>query len=155
MDVNDKNKMNKIRVLYIKILLNIRMSESYTVLNYYSIPISIRNSNSSNSAKVFDFLLPVNREDRPVVIKRVLGFMSELRRWFTMNTERNLCRRLIEFIECLPFSAFNDLKIDPSSLWKDYQVEESYFFRIGNTEFNRDVSCEEFSIDVTIKMMLV
>lgn len=131
------------------------MASSYQVLTYYSIPISIRNPGGINNVKVFDLLLPVRREERPVVIKRVLGFMIDLRRWFTMNTDRNLRRRLVEFIECLPFNAFNDLKIDSSSLKEDYQVDDSYLFSIGNADFDRDVSCEDFSIDVTMNLMLL
>ena len=107
--------------------------------------------------KLFDLLMPEEREQRKEVIKRVLPLLTRLRNWFTMDNNHLLRSRLIIFLETLPFIAFNDLQFEDLSLIDEEgtkKVNEKYELWIGKNIFSRDILLDDFNIDVTVLFMI-
>lgn len=114
-------------------------------------PIGVVNSN--HKITLFEIRLPEQREMRVDVIKCVLHYMTELRRWFTMTDDRRLQIRLLQFLECMPLAAYNDLKlVDLSKII--VTVDNDYSFFVGNTVYGKDEANDDFCINVSLMLML-
>jgi hypothetical protein len=106
--------------------------------------------------KLLDVRLPKNQKNRMPVILRVLNYMKDLRRWFTLTNNHLLQFRMAEYMEDLPFNAFKDIDIVDLSVLDMTQINDGYEVFVGeeNNHFDLTVSSEEFSIKASMLMMI-
>ena len=108
----------------------------------------------NQSTQLFEVRLPEQRELRADAIKRVLNYMKELRRWFALTDDRRLKIRLINFLDCLPLGAYNDLKLVDLTCMDEHIIEDNYSFFVGNTVYEKDQSNDEFCVNVAMLLMM-
>jgi hypothetical protein len=129
------------------------MQTEFSVETYFLCRVGVVNGNET--IDLFDIRLPQKRDLRIDVIKRVLNYMKDLRRWFTLTNERRVQYRLVEFLDSLPYSAYNDLKLtDIAFIPSNLKIEDGYSLYIGGKVYNLEQSTEEFSIMTSMSLMM-
>ena len=120
------------------------------------VPVWIKPDPRHNPVHLLDIRLDENKTERRDTVKRVIYIMKELLKWFTLESDRRLVKRFGDFLERIPFRAFNDFKLPELSEDEDIlklTVHDNYTLMIDNIEFQNDLSSEEFLVKLAVQLM--
>jgi hypothetical protein len=103
-----------------------------------------------------DIRLDDNKKQRKDTVKRVVYILKKMLRWFTMDNDRRLTKRFVDFLDELSYTAFNDLKIaDISQLSgiEGISIPDNYWMTIDEMKVTSELSSEEFILNVALHLM--
>ncbi len=108
---------------------------------------------------LMEIRLDEDRKERKQTVKRVVYILKNLLRWFTMDNDRRLPKRFLDFLDDLSYTAFNDLKITDLTQLDDrcrsdkISVPDNYWLTIDGMKVTTDLSSEEFIVNVALHLM--
>lgn len=118
-------------------------SNSSNIKSFCLIPFSITN-NQYEPVTIFNFLIPLHKQEKEETVIRLTKWIKQLRRWFEIDNCDLITNRFSWFLNQLPFHFFKDIQLREFTEFENEKIGKEYSVQIGNRELSRDLSDEEF-----------